>query len=78
MQANLLQGLYLMLVGMGFVLAFLSVVVVCLNLLARFKPKPQLAADVNQKQSILVEDTAVQAAITAAVHTYRKRHRSKD
>ena len=78
MQAQLLQGLYLMLVGMGFVLAFLSLVVVALIILERIAPKLTASERFVEPQQIPVEDTAIRAAISAAVHAYRKRHRSKD
>ena len=77
MQAEILHGLYLMMVGMSFVLAFLTLVVISLKLLAYVAPKIS-TAPLSEPHKHIAEDTALQAAISTAVHTYRKRHRSKD
>jgi oxaloacetate decarboxylase gamma subunit len=74
------SGVELMLIGMGIVFLFLALLVVAINvmssLITRFFPEPlvvpppipSLAA---KKQSI---DQGVIAAISAAVHHYKKQH----
>lgn len=71
-----LEGLYLMLVGMSFVLGFLTLVVIALNLLAKFAHEPAtipaspLDAIKSDKPDD-VSDKTLLAVISAAIHQYR-------
>ena len=64
------QGLQLMLVGMGTVFVFLAILVDATTLMSRLIVRFQGEADPNAAGSEV--DSAVIAAITAAVTQYRK------
>ena len=73
--AAIVEGLYLMAVGMSFVLAFLTIVVFSLKILARVAPEEVIpASGPADKQQ--VNDQRLMAAISAAVHKYREEHES--
>jgi len=68
MEATLLyEGLMLMLVGMGTVFVFLTLLVVAMSLMARLigHPAPAVGADVSEEEI---------AAITAAIAMHRKKN----
>ena len=73
---ELLSGLSLMLVGMATVFCFLTLLVLCINIsskvINRFWPEA-LPSSTQQNAS---SDGDVIAAITAAVHQYRNKHKS--
>ncbi len=80
--SDMAQGLSLMIVGMGTVFIFLSLLVFCITVsskfLNRFWPEsPSTHADSITTDSSQVEanDEALVAVITSAVHQYRKKHR---
>ncbi|MFK8011240.1 MAG: OadG family protein [Marinicellaceae bacterium] len=72
------QAATLLFVGMGFVFAFLSLLIVVIHFfitpLAKRFPDSQLKSN---KPSTQQENTAVIAAISAAVSQYRKKHHQK-
>lgn len=77
MQELLIQAAQLMLVGMGAVIVFLCVLVVCMAVMKRLIPTPALSAETpSQPRSDASsgESPKVIAAITSAVHQYRQRH----
>jgi len=74
--SSLMEGLYLMLVGMSFVLAFLTIVVFSLGILARLAPEepaPVRGPADKKKQN----DQRLLAVISAAVHRYREDQNQK-
>jgi oxaloacetate decarboxylase gamma subunit len=85
MDGDLLRnGLLLMIIGMGTVFAFLSIMVVCINISAKVaakfahllpeeakKPRPKKAA---AKPKATEDDGAVLAVVSAAVAKYRQDH----
>ena len=74
--ASLMEGLYLMLVGMSFVLAFLTIVVFSLGILARLAPEePAPIKDPADKKK--QNDQRLLAVISAAVHRYREDQNQK-
>ncbi|MDN3521417.1 OadG family protein [Halomonas ramblicola] len=72
------EGLALMALGMGFVFVFLTVLVIVTTLmsktLGRFFPEPA-APPRGRGPAPGRGDDDVMAAISAAVHRYRRRHR---
>ncbi len=65
------QGFQLMLVGMGMVFVFLSVLVICTSLLKRLFAEPTVVA-IKPKTSPNIQATEEElAAISAAIHLYR-------
>jgi oxaloacetate decarboxylase gamma subunit len=83
MEYMLIEGLYLMLVGMGFVLAFLSLVVLALHILARFAPPaPVLVTQAGPSMTSSSHHTEIEtdnkklAAISAAIHNYRNKNKN--
>ncbi|MBA4726296.1 MAG: OadG family protein [Pseudomonas sp.] len=70
----LLEGVELMLFGIGFVFAFLVLLILCIRLMSyltgRFvsAPEPQLAA-----APVTIADADTLAAIKAAIHQHRAR-----
>lgn len=80
--SDMAQGLSLMIVGMGTVFIFLSLLVFCITfsskILNRFWPESQPAhTDSSLTDSTQAEktDDALVAAITSAVHQYRNKRR---
>nr|WP_300312667.1 OadG family protein [Halomonas sp.] len=76
------EGLALMGLGMGFVFVFLTVLVIATTLMSRVlgrffpEPEPSLPAVAGQPSDVSgKKDEALIAAISAAVHKYRQRHR---
>ncbi len=72
---ELSNGLMLMLIGMGTVFSFLTLLVICISLssrvLNRLWPEdiPEPTKDSPKQDETLI------AVITSAVHQYRKKHR---
>ena len=62
------EGLILMATGMGFVIVFLTLLVIILNILAKFAGTPDLTAETTG----LNHDTKLKAVLAAAVHHHRK------
>ncbi len=74
--ASLVEGLYLMLVGMSFVLGFLTLVVISLRLLAAVAPVEEPPS--TQSAASQVNDKTLLAVISAAIHQYRNDNQSKE
>ena len=81
MKELLMSGVELMLVGMGIVYLFLAMLVVAVNIMSalieRYLPTPLVAAGTSPnaaKTSLFIEPGVV-AAITAAIHQYRSKHK---
>jgi oxaloacetate decarboxylase gamma subunit len=72
-------GLELMLIGMGIVFAFLAMLVVMVTIMTsviqRFFPAPSVPAVTLASASAGHTDAGVIAAISAAVHQYRNKHK---
>jgi oxaloacetate decarboxylase gamma subunit len=71
----LLTALELLGLGMGFVFLFLGLLMVIVNLMAKYIPAEQPVADKKRAQQSSVEpeiNPAIIAAITTAVHQYHK------
>lgn len=73
---QLLDAVGLMLIGMGLVFLFLSILIVLVNLVAKYAaPKPS-ASDANNAPQVVSSqlaqiDPAIRAAITSAIQQYR-------
>lgn len=76
MTEQMASGIELMFVGMGIVFLFLTMLVVAINLMSgliqRYFPEIPVAKTVPGISTDI--DKSVIAAITAAVHQYRKKH----
>ncbi len=72
------SGVELMFVGMGIVFLFLTMLVIVINMMSslvqRFFPEVQ-ANTVNVPAAAIGTDKQTIAAITAAVHQYRSKHK---
>ncbi len=72
-------GLELMLIGMGIVFAFLAMLVVMVSIMTfviqRFFPAPSVPDVTLASASAGHTDVGVIAAISAAVHQYRNKHK---
>jgi sodium pump decarboxylase gamma subunit len=71
-ESMIFEGLYLMLIGMGFVISFLTVLVVILMLLEKIVVKqnnPSLSPAVSVDS---IETTTLTAIITTAIQQHRK------
>jgi len=72
------SGVELMFVGMGIVFLFLTMLVIVINLMSslvqRFFPEAPASA-VNVPAAAIGTDKRTIAAITAAVHQYRSKHK---
>ena len=81
MNEAMAQGAVLMLLGMGIVFSFLSVLVVALGLMSRLlkdsapEPEPAIAAPSAMAPAEL-NDPELLSAITAAVHSFRAKRDS--
>jgi oxaloacetate decarboxylase gamma subunit len=77
MNEMLNDGLELMLIGMGIVFAFLAMLIVMVNLMTamvqRFFPEPPMPDVTPASASAGHTDAGVIAAISAAIHQYRKK-----
>ena len=73
------SGLELMLIGMGIVFAFLTMLVVLVNIMSsmiqRFFPEVPVTAVTPASALTSHTDARVIAAITAAVHQYRNKYK---
>jgi oxaloacetate decarboxylase (Na+ extruding) subunit gamma len=69
------SGIELMIAGMGIVYAFLVMLVLMINLMSAFLQRYFPGTSVNTGKAYLGLDKSTVAAITAAVHQYRKQHR---
>jgi len=65
------QGFYLMFVGMSFVLCFLTLVVIALNVLAKFAAADEPATKVIDQGNKPDSNKQLMAVIGAAIHKYR-------
>jgi len=76
MNQLLSSGIELMFIGMGIVFAFLALLIVMVNImtasLQKFFPETTLPESTPTTASTTHTDTDVIAAISAAVHQYRK------
>ena len=72
-EAMLNDGLYLMIVGMGFVISFLSILVILLYLMEKFVPieQPEPKTTLNTEQP----NAALTAVISSAIHEHFSQHR---
>jgi oxaloacetate decarboxylase gamma subunit len=73
------SGVELMIIGMGIVFAFLAMLIVMVNLMTfviqRFFPEHPMIAATPASASTTHTDAGIIAAITAAVHQYRKKNK---
>ena len=71
------SGFELMLIGMGIVFAFLTMLVVMVNIMTsvvqRFFPETQMTTVAPTHATTSHTDAGIIAAITAAVHQYRNK-----
>ena len=77
MQELLTQAAQLMLVGMGAVIVFLCILVVCMVVMKWLIPTPSLAPQTpsqTRSDASAGSSQKVVAAISAAVHQYRQSH----
>ena len=74
--ASIIEGLYLMVVGMSFVLGFLTLVVFSLKVLAHFAPQEE-AIESKPSGNKQVTDKTLLAVISAAVHQHRQDNHSQ-
>ncbi len=76
MNEILIEGIELMITGMGIVFAFLAMLIAAVNVMSsvvqRYFPVQQLAKPVSP--SFTSSDSGIIAAITAAVTQYRNKH----
>ena len=68
-ESMMAEGLYLMVVGMGFVIGFLSLLVLLLNLMERFVDHEEV--DVLTSDNQLSQSTLI-AVISSAIHQHRR------
>lgn len=76
MNEMLSSGIELMLIGMGMVYGFLAMLIVAISLMSRVVRRyfPEMPAKFPEQAVTVGNDKAVIAAITAAVHQYRKKY----
>ncbi|QYK02382.1 OadG family protein [Shewanella psychrotolerans] len=70
---QIIEALAIMVLGMGLVFLFLSILILAVNLVAwKFAPAPSLSSEAEDKPHLQqnIEPKLV-AAITAAIHQYR-------
>lgn len=75
----LMEGLGLMVFGMGFVYVFLTLLVIATALMSRmvmrWVPPPAKEEGTQRLMARAAEDDDIAVVISAAVHRYRQRHR---
>ena len=69
-ESMITEGLYLMLVGMGFVVSFLTILVLLLNLMEKIIC--QEAIEVVSNSANQTDNSQLLAVISAAVHQHRQ------
>ena len=69
-ESMLSDGLYLMMIGMGFVVCFLTILVLLLNLLEKVIPHEEVEAV--SVPAIKPDNNSLTAVISAAIHEHRK------
>ena len=68
----LTEGLFLMLTGMGFVVVFLTVLVMLLNLMHKLLPEQEIATqELSPTSGHKHDNRSLTAVLTAAVHQHR-------
>ncbi|MBU2707638.1 OadG family protein [Zooshikella marina] len=78
------EGLYLMLLGMGFVFVFLTLLVYATEFMSavvqKFFPEKIMLAKLAKASPVPTdaEDTQLIAVISAAIQQYRKKHTDRD
>lgn len=72
---ELSDGLMLMLIGMGTVFCFLTLLVICISLSSRILNRLWPEEVPAPTQVPAKQDDTLVAVITSAVHQYRKKHR---
>ena len=75
------SGMDLMLIGMGIVFMFLTMLVFAINIMSalvqHFFPEPPMSAAPASTPKVEGLDKSLVAAISAAVHQYRTQHRDQ-
>jgi oxaloacetate decarboxylase (Na+ extruding) subunit gamma len=74
MNELLSSGIELMLLGMGIVYGFLGMLVIAIRLMSRFVERYFPDMPSHPAVSNYVEDAGIAAAISAAIHQYRKKY----
>jgi len=69
------DGLYLMLIGMGFVVSFLTLLVIILNIMEKVIVHEEIES-VTYAQDAKMDNSTLTAVISAAVHQHRRRNRN--
>ena len=69
-ESLIIEGLYLMLVGMGFVISFLTILVLILNLMEKIVGHDVIETSADQSKQI--GDSTLMAVISAAIHRHRQ------
>ena len=77
MNEMLSSGIELMLIGMGMVYAFLALLVVSINVMTKLVRRffPETPVNFPEQPVAGGEDKAIIAAISAAMHEYRRKYR---
>ena len=68
----IIEGLQLMLVGMGMVFVFLTVLVVCTSMMEKIFSAPAKESSPETRDSQITAEEV--AAISVAIHSYRSKH----
>ncbi len=71
-ESMITEGLYLMLVGMGFVVIFLTLLVQILNFTERYIDHEQTPEQHSADEGL--NNNTLTAVISAAIHKHRQRH----
>ena len=75
-ESMLTEGIYLMFIGMGFVVTFLTILVLILTQMEKFvdhEADAALANTDNQQNNHQTSNSTLKAVISAAVHQHRRR-----
>jgi len=72
-ESMIMEGLYLMLIGMGFVISFLTILVFILSLMERFIDHEQV--EVMATTDKQMSNSTLTAVISAAIHQHRHKHK---